>query len=378
MTEPLLFQPLTLRGVTARNRILVAPMCQYSAIDGVPNDWHFVHLGRFAIGGAGIVMVEATGVTPEGRITAGDTGLWNDEQQAQMARIAGFLKSQGAVPAIQLAHAGRKASTQRPWLGGGSVDADNALPGEPAWETVAPSAIPFKDGWHTPTALDEAGIEATVRAFADSARRALAAGFEIAEVHSAHGYLLTQFLSSHSNQRTDRYGGSLENRMRFPLAVAKAIRDVWPEDKPVFVRVSAVDGSEAGWSVEDSIAYAKELKALGIDLVHVTAGGNAPTIHGFNPTQQGYQVGFSEAVRTGADIATAAVGLIGDAQFAEKVLQEGKADIIALAREFLDDPNWANHARLALDPDSGGDPTWPDAVGYAAKSLIRTKAGWAR
>ncbi len=377
MTEPLLFQPLTQRGVTTRNRILVAPMCQYSAIDGLPNDWHFVHLGRFAIGGAGIVMVEATGVTPEGRITAGDTGLWNDEQQAQMARIAGFLKSQGAVPAIQLAHAGRKASTQRPWLGGDSVNADNALPGEPAWETVAPSAIPFKDGWHTPTALDQAGIDATIEAFVASARRALTAGFEIAEVHSAHGYLLTQFLSTHSNQRTDDYGGSLENRMRFPLAVVKAIRDVWPEDKPVYVRISAVDGSEAGWTVEDSIAYAKALKALGVDLVHVSAGGNAPTIHGLNPREQGYQVKFSEAVRNGADIPTAAVGLIGDAHFAEQVLQDGKADLIALAREFLDDPNWAQHARIALVPESLGDPFWPDAVGYAVKALRKVKAGWA-
>lgn len=376
MTDTLLFQPFTQRGVTTRNRILVAPMCQYSAIDGVPNDWHFVHLGRFAIGGAGIVMVEATGVTPEGRITAGDVGLYNDAQQAELARIARFVKSQGAVPAIQLAHAGRKASTQRPWLGGDSVTAANALPGEPAWETVAPSAIPFKDGWHTPTALDQAGIDATIEAFAASARRALAAGFEIVEVHSAHGYLLTQFLSAHSNERTDQYGGSLENRLRFPLAVAKAIRDVWPDDKPVFVRLSAVDGSEDGWSVEDSVVYAKALKALGVDLVHVTAGGNAPTVHGFNPTQQGYQTGFSEAVRNGAGIPTAAVGLIGDAHFAEQVLQEGKADLIALAREFLDDPNWANHAKLALDPDSAGDPTWPAAVGYAAKSLIRTKAGW--
>jgi len=376
MTEPLLFQPLTYRGVTTRNRILVAPMCQYSAVDGLPNDWHFVHLGRFAIGGAGIVMVEATGVTPEGRITAGDVGLYNDAQQAELARIAKFLKSQGAVPAIQLAHAGRKASTQRPWLGGDSVTAANALPGEPPWQTVAPSAIPFKDGWHTPTALDQAGIDAVIEAFAASARRALAAGFEIAEVHSAHGYLLTQFLSSHSNQRTDQYGGSLENRMRFPLAVAKAVRDVWPDDKPVFVRFSAVDGSEAGWTIDDSVAYAKALKGLGIDLVHVSAGGNAPSLHGINPREQGYQVGFSEAVRKGADIPTAAVGLIGDAAFAEQVLQDGKADIIALAREFLDDPNWAQHARIALVPESLGDPFWPDAVGYAVKALRKTKAGW--
>jgi len=376
MTEPLLFQPLTLRGVTTRNRVLVAPMCQYSAVDGVPTDWHFVHLGRFAIGGAGIVMVEATGVTPEGRITAGDVGLYNDAQQAELARIAAFVKSQGAVPAIQLAHAGRKASTQRPWLGGNSVTAENALPGEPAWETVAPSAIPFKDGWHTPTALDQAGIDAIIKAFADSARRALAAGYEVAEVHSAHGYLLTQFLSSHSNQRTDQYGGSLENRLRFPLAVAEAVRDVWPENKPVFVRISAIDGSESGWTVEDSVAYAKALKTLGVDLVHVSAGGNAPTIHGLNPFEKGYQVGFSEAVRTGADIPTAAVGLITDAAFAEQVLQDGKADLIGLARELLDDPNWAQHARVALSPDSAGDPFWPDAVGYAVKSLYRIKGGW--
>lgn len=376
MTDTLLFSPLTLRGVTTRNRVLVAPMCQYSAIDGVPNDWHFVHLGRFALGGAGIVMVEATGVTPEGRITAGDVGLYNDAQQAQLARIAGFLKSQGSVPAIQLAHAGRKASTQRPWLGGDSVTAANALPGEPAWETVAPSAIPFKDGWHTPTALDQAGIDATVEAFADSARRALAAGYEIVEVHSAHGYLLTQFLSTVSNQRTDDYGGSLENRMRFPLAVAKAIRDVWPEDKPVFVRISAVDGSENGWTVEDSIAYAKALKALGVDLVHVSTGGNTPALHGVDPRLAGYQVPFSEAVRKGADIPTAAVGLITDAALAEETLQSGKADLIGLARELLDDPNWAQHAKIALDPESVGDPVWPDAVGYAVKSLYRIKSGW--
>ncbi len=371
MSDLLLFQPLTLRGVTLRNRVVVSPMCQYSAIDGLPQDWHFAHLGRFAIGGAGAIFVEATGVLPEGRISHGDVGLWNDEQQAALARIAAFLKSQGATPGIQLAHAGRKASSHRPWQGRTAVTADNALPGEPPWVTQAPSAIPFEPSWPTPQALDEAGLERIKAAFVASAQRADAAGFDIVEVHAAHGYLLHQFLSPLSNHRTDAYGGDREGRMRFPLEVVGAVRDVWPEDKPLFVRISAIDWVEGGLTIEDSIAFATALKALEVDLVDVSTGGLVNPGPGVIPSVPGYQVEFADAVRQGADIPTMAVGLIVDPYQAETILANEQADLVALARAHLDDPNWAQRAKAALEPETIGDATWPAPTGYAVKALHR-------
>jgi 2,4-dienoyl-CoA reductase-like NADH-dependent reductase (Old Yellow Enzyme family) len=371
MSDILLFQPLTLRDVTLRNRVVVSPMCQYSAVDGVPQDWHFAHLGRFAIGGAGAVFVEATGVLPEGRISHGDVGLWNDQQQAALTRIAAFLKSQGATPGIQLAHAGRKASTHRPWQGRNPVTADNALAGEPAWITQAPSAIPFEDSWPTPQALDEAGLQRIKAAFVAAAQRADAAGFDIVEVHAAHGYLLHQFLSPLSNHRADAYGGDREARMRFPLEVIGAVRDVWPEEKPLFVRVSAIDWVEGGLTIEDTIAFATALKALEVDLVDVSSGGLVNPGPGVIPSEPGYQVAFADAVREGAEIATMAVGLIVDPYQAETILANEQADLVALARAHLDDPNWAQHAKAALLPESVGDDAWPAPIGYAVKALHR-------
>lgn len=371
MTEILLFEPFTLRGVTLRNRTVVSPMCQYSAIDGVPQDWHFAHLGRFAIGGAGAVFVEATGVLPEGRISHGDVGLWNDQQQAALARIAGFLKSQGATPGIQLGHAGRKASSQRPWQGRKAVTGENALPGEPPWITVAPSAIPFDQDWPAPEALDAAGMARIKDAFVASARRALAAGFEIVEVHAAHGYLLHQFLSPLSNHRADAYGGDRDRRMRFPLEVVGAVRDAWPEDKLLFVRISAIDWVEGGLTVEDSVAFASALKDLEVDLVDVSTGGLVNPGPGVIPATPGYQVEFSDAVRAGAEIPTMAVGLIVDPYQAETILANEQADLVALARAMLDDPNWAQRARAALAPETVGGDAWPAPTGYAVKALHR-------
>ncbi len=371
MSDILLFQPLALRGVTLRNRVVVSPMCQYSAVDGAPQDWHFAHLGRFAIGGAGAVIVEATAVVPEGRITHGDLGLWNDTQQAALTRIAAFLRAQGATPGIQLAHAGRKASAHRPWQGRTAITPDNALPGEPAWTTFAPSAIPFDPRWPTPQALGAAGLARIKDAFVAAAVRAQAAGFDIVEIHAAHGYLLHEFLSPLSNRRTDAYGGDVEGRMRFPLEVVGAVRDVWPEDKPLFVRISAVDWVAGGLTIDDSIEFATALKALEVDLVDVSSGGLVDPGAGVIPSEPGYQVHFADAVRQGAEIATMAVGLIVDPYQAETILANEQADLIAVARAALDDPNWAQRAKAALMPDTVGDDAWPAPVGYAVKALHR-------
>ncbi|WP_269716040.1 NADH:flavin oxidoreductase/NADH oxidase [Caulobacter sp. NIBR2454] len=374
MTTPALFTPLTLRGVTLKNRIAVSPMCQYSATDGVPNDWHFVHLGRFAIGGAGLVMVEATAVEAEGRITHGDLGLWNDEQQGRLARIAAFLKSQGAVPAIQIGHAGRKASTHRPFEGGHPITTENARPGESAWQTVAPSAIPFADGYHTPRALTVEEIHGLTAKFVDSAKRALAAGFEVLEIHGAHGYLLTEFLSPISNHRSDQYGGDFQGRTRFLLETVEAVRAVWPDDKPLFVRLSTVDGTPGGWSLEDSVVLAGELKARGVDVIDSSSGGLTPSMETANRPAPLYQTPYAEAVRRDAGIATMAVGLITQPQEAEAIIADGQADIVALGRAMLENPNWAQDAKAALDPEHIGDDAWPLATGYAVKSLKGFKA----
>ncbi|MGN6487742.1 MAG: NADH:flavin oxidoreductase/NADH oxidase [Devosia sp.] len=343
-----LFSPLTLRELTLRNRTVIAPMCQYSARHGYANDWHLVHLGRFAQGGFGLVILEATGVTPEGRISYADLGLWEDGQIEPLKRIVDFLHQEGAAAGIQLAHAGRKASTPIPWRNGfDETEAEKAELAFEAWTPVAPSAVIHADkpGYTQPTALDEAGIKATVQAFADAARRSDEAGFDMVEIHAAHGYLINQFLSPLANQRTDQYGGSRENRMRFALEITEAVRAVWPAHKPLLVRISATDGTEGGWTLEDSLVLADELKARGVDAIHCSSGGFEG--YGLKPAPL-YQVPLSKAVRA-AGLPTVAVGLIDTPQDAEAILQNGEADLVAFARGALEDPNWAIHARHVLD-----------------------------
>ncbi|UJW86697.1 NADH:flavin oxidoreductase/NADH oxidase [Devosia sp. SL43] len=352
-----LFSPATLRGLTLRNRTVVAPMCQYSAKDGFANDWHLVHLGRFAIGGFGLVVLEATGVTAEGRISYGDLGLWKDEQIAPLARIVDFLHSQGAAAGIQLAHAGRKASTPVSWHKDLS-EAEKSTLGFEHWTPVAPSAVPHTDTnpeFQTPTALDAAGIRNVIDSFAAAAIRANQAGFDTVEIHAAHGYLLNQFLSPLANKRTDEYGGSRENRMRLVLEVTEAVRAVWPADKPLLARLSVTDWHPDGWQIEDSVALARELKARGVDAIDCSSGGFDGAVI---KAVAGYQVHLAKAVRDGADIPTMAVGLLGDAHQAETILVDGEADFIALARAALDDPNWAVHANHELG--ASNYDLWPN------------------
>jgi 2,4-dienoyl-CoA reductase-like NADH-dependent reductase (Old Yellow Enzyme family) len=346
MTTSALFSPLTLRGLTLPNRLVVAPMCQYSVTDGFVGDYHLVHLGRFALGGFGLVIVEATGVTPEGRISPGDVGLWSDEHVPGLARVAEFLHAQGASAGIQLAHAGAKASSLRPWDGSGPVTSQNGRPGEAPWPTVSASAVPVGPGWPTPHALTAPELAEIRDAFVAATRRALTAGFDVVELHAAHGYLLHQFLSPLSNRRDDGYGGSLEARMRFPLEVVDAVRAAWPDDKPLFVRVSSVDGSRDGLTVEDTVAFARQLKARGVDAVHTSGGGLGGGWE--HPIGYGYQVPFAARIRAEAKIPTVAVGLIVDARQAEAIVAEGAADLVAIAREAQDDPNFAVHAAREL------------------------------
>jgi 2,4-dienoyl-CoA reductase-like NADH-dependent reductase (Old Yellow Enzyme family) len=338
---PNLFTPLKLRELTLRNRIMVSPMCQYSAREGVPNDWHMVHLGSRAVGGAGLVMVEATGVSPEGRISRGDTGIYNEEQQHAFSRIVKFLKSQHAAAGIQLAHAGRKASTHIPWENQGSP-----LTGKDAWQTLGPSPLAFGN-YPAPREMSEQDMEMISRQFEDAAKRAERAGFDVVEIHMAHGYLLDTFLSPLSNQRKDKFGGSLENRFRFPLMVAKRVRAVWPSEKPLFVRISASDWVEGGFDLPQSVALAKELASLGVDLVDCSSGGISPDAK--IPVGPGYQVPFAEGVKKGAAIQTGAVGMITEFDQAEQILAEGRADLIIMAREFLREPYWPMKAAKHFD-----------------------------
>lgn len=353
-----LFSPATLRGLTLRNRTVVAPMCQYSAQDGFANDWHFVHLGRFAMGGFGLVLVEATAVTPEGRISYADLGLWKDEQIAPLARIVDFLHRQGAAAGVQLAHAGRKASTPVPWRNGfDETEEEKAALHFESWTPVAPSALIHAEGknFTKPEALDEAGIRHVIDSFVASARRADKAGFDTIEIHAAHGYLLDQFLSPLANKRTDRYGGSRENRMRLVLEVTEAVRAVWPADKPLLVRLSVSDWHPEGWQVEDSVVLTRELKALGVDAIDASSGGfDGAAIRAVAD----YQVPLASAVRNQGGLPTIAVGLLGDPRRAEEIVAAGDADFIALARGALDDPNWPVHARHELG-DNDYD-LWPD------------------
>jgi 2,4-dienoyl-CoA reductase-like NADH-dependent reductase (Old Yellow Enzyme family) len=346
-------QPLTLRSLTLRNRIVIAPMCTYSATDGVASDFHLVHLGRYALGGAGLVFVEATAVQPEGRITHGDLGLWHDGQVEPLARIARFLKAHGATPAIQIAHAGRKASMQRPWQGNGPMDASDRARGEQPWPVIAPTAMAVEPGWLMPREMSEGDIAALKRDFRAAAERALKAGFEVLEMHNAHGYLLHSFLSPITNQRTDAYGGDRAGRMRLPLEVATLLREAWPQHLPLFVRISSVDAVENGWSIDDSVAYAKALKAIGVDVIDCSSGGitTSPTASAV-PRDYGFQLPYAKAVREGAGIATMAVGLIVDAHQAERALEDGSADLTAIARQALEDPNWPAKALTALQADT--------------------------
>ncbi len=343
-----LFSPLKIRELTIPNRVFVSPMCQYSSDNGLPTDWHMVHLGSRAVGGAGLVMVEATAVSPEGRISPGDSGIWSDEHSRAFAPIARFIESQGAVPAIQLAHAGRKASTMRPWEGRSEVPISQG-----GWQTIAPSAIPFNDVYPKPRAMTEADIAAVLKQFVDATRRSLAAGFRVVELHMAHGYLLHEFLSPLSNHRTDEFGGSLENRMRLPLRVASAVRETWPTERPLFVRISATDWVDGGWDLPQSIRFSTELRKIGIDLIDCSSGGLAAQAK--IPVSPGYQVPFAEAIRREAGIATGAVGLITDPKQADEIISAGKADAVLLARAMLRDPYWPLHAAKEL----GAQGRWP-------------------
>lgn len=346
---PHLFDPLTLRAVTFPNRVFVSPMCEYSATDGYVNDWHFVHLGSRAVGGAGLVMTEATAVTPEGRISPEDLGLWSDAHIEPLARIVRFIHAQGSVAGIQLAHAGRKASTYRPWSGDGAVPVADG-----GWtHVVAPSALPFASHYPLPTALTAPGIHDTIAAFARAAHRAHEAGLRVIEIHAAHGYLLHEFLSPLSNQRTDDYGGSFVNRTRLLLDVVAAVRAVWPEQLPLFVRISATDWTDGGWDLPQSVELARLLKPAGVDLVDCSSGGNVSGAR--IPLGPGYQTAFADEIRRAADIATGAVGLITTAVQAEHVVFTGQADAVFLARELLRDPYFPMRAAREL----GQAMTWP-------------------
>ena len=337
-----LFTPLKIRDITLRNRIAVSPMCQYSCDDGFATDWHLVHLGSRAVGGAGLVMAEATGVTARGRITPGDLGIYHDQHIEMLARIAAFIKQHGAAPAIQIAHAGRKGSCYVPWENNGAPIPLAAR----GWMTEAPSALAFRDGEPVPEALDKAGIDAAVKAFAAAAGRALAAGFEVLEIHGAHGYLINEFLSPLSNRRTDEYGGSFQNRIRFLLETVAAVRAVWPERLPLWLRISATDWKEGGWTIDDSVKLAGELRTRGVDLIDCSSGGLAPDAK--IQVGPGFQVPFAERIRKQTGILTGAVGMITDPQQAQDILASGRADVISLAREFLRDPYWPLHAARAL------------------------------
>jgi 2,4-dienoyl-CoA reductase-like NADH-dependent reductase (Old Yellow Enzyme family) len=365
-----LFQPLTLRGLTLPNRIVVSPMCQYSAVDGSATDWHILHLGQYAVSGAGLVMIEATGVEPAGRITAECLGLWSDENEAALARVVRTIRPYASMPiGIQLSHAGRKASVRRPGQGRGPLPRE-----EGGWQTYGPTAQPFETGWNAPLALDREGMDRVVRAFAQSAQRADRAGLDLLEIHAAHGYLLSAFLSPLGNARTDEYGGSLHNRMRFPLEVVDAVRAAWPAHKPLGVRFNGTDWLPGGLQEKDAMAFARELKALGCDYMDVSSGGNA---RAEIPLVPGYQVPYAAQVRRAVDLPTMCVGLIRDPMHAQAIVDRCEADLVALGRGMLNNPRWAWHAAEALGVKTqvpyqymrgetrGGLPSW-DAIVRAA------------
>lgn len=344
-----LFSPLTIKDITLRNRIAMPPMCQYSADEGFANDYHLVHYGTRALGGAGLIIQEATAVSPEGRITPGDLGLWDDAHLEKLIPIVNFIKKYDAVPGIQLAHAGRKAGCAKPWNGGKQLKVN-----EGGWQTVAPSAIAFDAGENDPLALDHAGIQKVTDDFRAAAKRAHRAGYELVEIHAAHGYLIHQFLSPLANHRTDEYGGSFENRIRLLLEVTEAVKSAWPANLPLFVRLSATDYIDGGWNVEETVKLARILKARGVDLIDSSSGGMVP--YAKIPFGPGYQVGFAERIRKEAEIMTGAVGLITTASQAEDILQKEQADIVLFGRQYLRDPHFALHAAKEL----GDDVKWPE------------------
>lgn len=358
-----LFEPLHMRGVTFKNRIVCSPMCMYRAEhDGMANDWHFAHYSRLAMGGAAMVMLEATAVDIMGRHCYADLGIWGDEHVAPLRRITDFMKGQQCLPALQLQHAGRKGGTRRPWHGKSPLnDEDIRLRGEPPWPVVGPSALPASDGMPLPSELAAVDIPKVIDKWVVATRRAVAAGFEVLELHAAHGYLVHQFLSAYSNKRTDRYGGDRNGRMRFALELVEAVRRVWPEDKPLLMRVSAVD--EAGWSLDDTVALAREFKARGVDAIDCSSGGIAGSPTNQAARRPGFQVPFAERVRADAGIPTVAVGLIMTPQLAAEIVDNGLADLVAIGREVLVNPNWPCAARTLLEPDRG-HTDWPPETGW--------------
>jgi 2,4-dienoyl-CoA reductase-like NADH-dependent reductase (Old Yellow Enzyme family) len=354
MTAPLLFTPIALRGLVARNRIAVSPMSQYCAVDGAPTDWHLVHLGKFAIGGAGIVFVEETAVEERSRKTYACPGIYTDAQARAWRRITDFLRAQGALAAIQLGHAGRKVATKPPWDGFAPLTDDDAREGKPPWRGLAPSPIPFRPGAPVPIEMDHDDIRQVIAAHVAAAKRACDAGFDICEIHGAHGYIIQQFLSPVTNRRNDAYGGDLPGRMRFCLELIEAVRAAWPSDRPLFFRASCVDGTGGGWELDDTVALAHELKARGVDVIDCSSGGiEGPLTVAVVPRAPGYHVPFAERIRRDAGILTMAVGLITEAAQAESYLAAGRCDLVALARELMWDPNWPMHAARAL---GGIDP----------------------
>jgi 2,4-dienoyl-CoA reductase-like NADH-dependent reductase (Old Yellow Enzyme family) len=375
--NPLLFTPITVRGITARNRVVISPMCQYSAEDGIATEWHRVHLPNFARGGAGIVFTEATAVERIGRITHGDLGIWTDRHAEALRPIVAEVKHYGALAGLQLAHAGRKASTQRPWEGNGLLTEADAKRGDAPWQVVGPTTEPLQPSWPKAHALTEPEIKTLCEAFAAGARRALAAGFDVVEVHAAHGYLIHTFLSPLTNRRNDAYGGDRNGRMRFMLEIAEAIRREWPQDKLLFVRISAIDNHPEGWQLEDSIVLAGELKARGVDVIDCSSGGfagapvwrlidqagNMPSPQPLPTRVPGFQVPLAARIKREVGILTQAVGFISEAKQAEKILQDGDADFIAIARAALYDPFWANHAAQELTADAKFT-LWPEQYAW--------------
>lgn len=348
MTRSMLFSPLQMKEITFRNRIFVSPMCQYSSEDGMPTDWHLVHLGSRAVGGASLVIVEATAVSREGRISPWDSGMWTSEHAGAFKRITAFIKSQGAVPGMQIAHAGRKASTDAPWRGGMPLDLESN-----GWTPIAPSAVRFDDQSPMPRAMSTEDLERVTDEFSAAARYSLEAGFEVLEIHMAHGYLLHEFLSPLSNLRDDEYGGTLKNRMRFPLKVAESVRRCWPERLPLLVRISCTDWVEGGWDLDQSMEFCRQLKAIGVDMIDCSSGALTPDAK--IPAGPGFQVPFAAAIRKEAGIATGAVGLITQPAQAEQIIATGQADAVLMAREFLRQPYWPLHAAKTL----GVDAAWP-------------------
>jgi len=343
-----LFSPLKLRDLTIPNRIFVSPMCQYSSSNGKPNNWHFVHYGSRAVGGAGLVITEAMAITPDGRISPDDLGIWNSEHAEAYIPLVDFIKAHGSTAGIQLAHAGRKAATAAPWLGGKPLAPDNR-----GWQPLAPSPIPFAPGHQTPREATADDLNKIIRQFTEATRHALTAGFQVVELHAAHGYLLHQFLSPLTNQRSDEFGGSLENRMRFPLQVASAVRKTWPDNLPMFVRISATDWVEGGWDVEQSIEFCRQLKQLGVDLIDCSSGGLVADA--VIPVKPGFQVPFATEIKNKLNIATGAVGLITDPEQAEQIIATEQADAVLLGRKLLSDPYWPLHAAQTL----GANHLWP-------------------